>query len=72
MRLTYAVLAAAGSILVASPASAADCSGELGRCPTPVPEPSALGLFAGGLAGLVIGRRIAKKKADTKAGDEQK
>ena len=73
MRLSIALLAAAESLLLASPARAGGCpDDEQRRCPAPVPEPSDFALFAGGLAGLLIGRTLARKRANgTSTGDER-
>ncbi len=38
---------------------------------TAIPEPSNLALFGIGLAGLVIGRQVAKRRADSEADGEE-
>jgi hypothetical protein len=63
VRLTRIIVALSGAILIASPAPAEDC-GPLGRCPpTKVPEPSNIGIFALGLAGLLIRQQISRRRA---------
>ena len=52
-----ASLASAATVFGATPA--------LGQAGTAIPEPSNLALFGIGLAGLVIGRHVARHRADS-------
>ncbi len=38
---------------------------------TAIPEPSNLALFGIGLAGLIIGRQVARRRADSEADGEE-